>query len=386
MPVRKVKRQTPTGMVDEWHAAFSFGGVRHRKQGFDTKREAERWITKRTEEVSDPDYIEAQSRESKTIKMFMREWLNMVEAGFGGRVPVERSTLEGYRFSFKNNIIPFIGDVELHELTTIMVVKLREDLLRERSRQTAQRSLKFLRMAMKYAVQLGYIQSNPALGVGVTRDKRIDDKVKVPNRTEMKMILDEYAKRAHLNPERWMRAACLVHLLKGSGLRISEARGLAWNAIDFQRGVIAVNQRADYFNVIGNPKSRAARRRVPVDDVVLEWLNKWRSHCPVSDGDLVFPNSLGKVYNYANLYHRDWAPVMRDIGLVDAQGNPKYAFHGMRHYRVSDLISNGVNLRRIMDDIGHSSSAMTHDVYGHMFDEDLGLHREVLNRISSKND
>jgi hypothetical protein len=49
-----------------------------------------------------------------------------------------------------------------------------------------------------------------------------------------------------------------------TGLRPSELRGLTWSAVDLDAKALEVRQRADRFNRIGAPKSRAGRREVPL--------------------------------------------------------------------------------------------------------------------------
>ena len=53
-----------------------------------------------------------------------------------------------------------------------------------------------------------------------------------------------------------------------TGLRASELRGLCSSDIDLGRRTIRVHQRADRFNDLGQPKSEAAERRVPIPPLV----------------------------------------------------------------------------------------------------------------------
>jgi integrase len=48
------------------------------------------------------------------------------------------------------------------------------------------------------------------------------------------------------------------------GLRASELRGLRWTDIDLKNGKIHVRQRADRYREIGQPKSKAGNRTVPI--------------------------------------------------------------------------------------------------------------------------
>ena len=65
-----------------------------------------------------------------------------------------------------------------------------------------------------------------------------------------------------------------------TGLRASELRGLRWEDVDFARGELHVRQRADRYNQIGAPKSKAARRTVPITPMLANTLREWKLRCP----------------------------------------------------------------------------------------------------------
>ena len=55
------------------------------------------------------------------------------------------------------------------------------------------------------------------------------------------------------------------------------------------------------------------------------------------------------------------------LGLVDAQGRPKYGLHSFRHFFASWAIERGFTAKRLQALLGHSSIQMTFDIYGHLF-------------------
>jgi integrase len=54
-----------------------------------------------------------------------------------------------------------------------------------------------------------------------------------------------------------------------TGLRASELRGLTWEDVELDRGVLTVRQRADRWNKIGPPKSDSGKREVPLAPIVV---------------------------------------------------------------------------------------------------------------------
>ena len=57
------------------------------------------------------------------------------------------------------------------------------------------------------------------------------------------------------------------------------------------------------------------------------------------DNDLVFPNSVGKPMNPANLYSRFFKPLLERAGLADKG----FTFHSLRHTFATTLAAKGVH-------------------------------------------
>jgi integrase len=146
-------------------------------------------------------------------------------------------------------------------------------------------------------------------------------------------------------------------------------RGLRWSDVDSDRSVIRVRQRADRYGQIGNPKSEAGVRDVPVGPLVINTLNAWRRE---ATGDLVFANGAGSIENHSNLVHRVLHPAQIDAGMV-VNGKPKYTgMHALRHFYASWCINRKpagleLPLKEVQTRLGHATLAMTADTYGHLF-------------------
>src|SRR5262249_36494233 len=103
-----------------------------------------------------------------------------------------------------------------------------------------------------------------------------------------------------------------------TGMRASELRGLAWRHVDFEAGVIRVRQRADRFNRLGPPKSKAGRRDIPMSPMVANTLKEWKLACPKTALDLVFPSQRGDVLRHTNLYRQCFVEVLEACELLIA--------------------------------------------------------------------
>ena len=151
-------------------------------------------------------------------------------------------------------------------------------------------------------------------------------------------------------------------------------RGLRWVDVDLKNGELHVRQRADRYNEMGKPKSEAGERTLPLGPFVVNTLKEWKLACPRGELGLVFPNTLGKIWDHADIVSRYLWPVMVTAGVVDDKGEAKYTgLHSLRHFYASWLINrkkdNGLELppKTVQARMGHSSIVVTMDTYGHLF-------------------
>jgi integrase len=159
-----------------------------------------------------------------------------------------------------------------------------------------------------------------------------------------------------------------------TGLRASELRGLYWESVDLRHGKIHVRQRADRYLNVGKPKSEAGERTIPLPPMVLNALREWKLQCPKSTHGLVFPTGAGGIEHHANIVHRGLGPAQIAAGVVTKDGKPKYpGLHSLRHFYASWCINRKVDgglelpIKVVQERLGHSTIALTADVYGHLF-------------------
>jgi integrase len=152
-----------------------------------------------------------------------------------------------------------------------------------------------------------------------------------------------------------------------TGMRASELRGLTWDMVDFDERELRVRKRADRWNVMGEPKSAAGHREIPMSPMVVNTLKEWRLACPKGGQNLVFPNGAGNVESHSNIANRGFYALQTAIGMVDDRGRPKYGMHSLRHFFASWAIEHGYTPKELQSFLGHSSIVMTLDRYGHLF-------------------
>ena len=97
-------------------------------------------------------------------------------------------------------------------------------------------------------------------------------------------------------------------------------------------------------------------------------LKEWRLACPKGELGLAFPNTLGKIWDHADIVTRYVWPTMVAAGVVDTRGEPKYTgLHALRHFYASWCINRkadgGLELppKSVQVRMGHSSIVLTMD-------------------------
>jgi integrase len=307
---------------------------------------------------------------------------------------LERATLDAYRQHLRLHIEPYLGTVRLSQLSAPMVREFEDRLARgdapaggeprPRSKAMTRKIRVSLSSLISDAQERGLVSRNVVRDLRAKRRKgkerqaerrqrgKLKTGVDIPTREEIKAIVEAAVGR-------W-RPLLLTAIF--TGLRASELRGLRWDDVDFEKKELHVRQRADRYSAIGNPKSEAGERTVPLTPMVLNTLREWKLKCPKGKLGLVFPTGRGNVESHSNIIQRGLAPIEIAAGVtvtdLGPDGKPrvraKYTgLHVLRHFYASWCINRrvdgGLELPPKVEQewLGHSSIVMTMDVYGHLF-------------------
>ena len=355
MSVRKRSWTTRSGEVKEAFIVdyFDQDGDRHIRT-FERKKDADDFHA--SVRIAVKQGLHSAPSKSITVAEAAESWIKRVEAD--GR---ERTTVRQYRQHIDLHIAPRLGKVKLANLTPKSIESFRDDLLQRVSRPLARKvlvSLKSLLRAAKHA--------HLTADVSIARNRRGEVRLEVgrdiPTPGEIKRLI------AAARPGR-QRSLLLVAAL--CGLRASELRGLRWADVDLKAAALRVRQRADRWGNIGAPKSETSEREIPLPPEALSELREWWMACAKTDGDLAFPTRTGRVEHHAGL-SRALEVVMKNAGVIDKAGSPKYSLHAFRHFFASWCLNRkpeGRELpaKEVQALLGHSSIVMTMDVYGHLF-------------------
>ena len=147
-----------------------------------------------------------------------------------------------------------------------------------------------------------------------------------------------------------------------TGLRRSELLALKWSDVDFSSLELNV-VRSIYLRIVGNCKTEASRKPVPLDAHVAADLWLWKEASKYSkSGDWIFasPHTQGKYPFWPDiLLLKIIQPAARRAGIKKRIG-----WHTFRHsYSSSLLVANGENVKVVQELMRHARSRFTLDVY-----------------------
>lgn len=225
------------------------------------------------------------------------------------------------------------------------------------SASTRAKHLRVLGACLNSAVRHSYAARNPVRELPPAEKPR-------PTRKESAYFTDEELPRLFAEVTEGLFRVLFEVALK-TGLRIGELLALTWGDIDLVAAVIRVRHTWTD-GILGEPKNHE-RRDVDLTPDVVELLGGWWGECGKPGDDLlVFPGESGGHLAGTTVLRRELYPAMERAGVdrVGPTGEPR-TFHSLRHSFARVALENGGELTWLSRHLGHSSTAVTDEVYGH---------------------
>lgn len=282
-------------------------------------------------------------RESETFANWFEAW---------------RSQLTGItirtREDYANLHRRYLADLDPLPLTLISrthVARIINDMDgRGLSRKTVQNCIHMLSSVLELAVNEGHITRNPVKSVRLPQQDTDEHATRFLSHDEAGALVDATA--PHYQP--------FVVFLLGTGLRWSEATALQGRHINLDAGTVRVERawkRIPGGQEIGPPKSKKSRRTVNAAVAAL-----LAAHDSIrGPNDLVFTATRGGPIQRGHFYNRVWVPACEQARL-----DPRPRIHDTRHTFASYLISDGIGLEAVQDQLGHESYETTRKLYAHL--------------------
>lgn len=301
--------------------------------------------------------------------MTVGQWLDTWTAEYLGGV--KPRTVDSYTATAKLWLKPAFGAVKLEGLTSHAIQKFYNGLLKEDgdrkalSPKTIKNINGVFHRALQQAVANGLIRFNPA------------DNVILPR-----------VEKAELHPLDEQQIASFMEAIKGhplenlflvtlfTGMREGEVLGLTWDCVDFAAGTITVNKQLfrerDGSGIyhLAETKTGKTRTITPAPYVmkVLKQVSAQQKERKLTAGgvwdnplNLVFTNETGRYLTHLHVY-RKFKQVVASIGC------PECRFHDLRHSYAMASLRAGDDIKTVQENLGHSTIAMTMDIYAFVTD------------------
>ena len=278
---------------------------------------------------------------------------------------VKPQTLTMYNTKW-NRIKNLIGKKKIVKIQKADVIELQNILLKQgASVASVNGSYRLLKQILKAANADRIIVFNPCNGIKLLKDdkpKAVDTIHRALTREETKIFF-QYAEGTTYYH--------LYRFLLETGARVSEALALTWNDIDTSKREITINKviaRTTQGTIVSQgAKTQKGNRTIPLTDSVRAILQEQKKR-----NDLL---------GYKNFDRRIFVNSQGGISTNDAvdscvksiikQANKqtslqKFSIHALRDTFATRCIEQGMNPQTLKTILGHSSLAMTMDLYAHV--------------------
>ena len=280
------------------------------------------------------------------------------------------ATCETYEGYLKRWILPRWKTYRLRDVKSVAVEEWLKSLPLTNGSKAKIRNL--MHAIFNHAMRWEWYNQNP-----ITLVRQSAKRSRIP---VILSIVQIQALLSHLREP--VRTMVLVDV--STGLRIGELLALQWHDIDFENLEISVT-RSISLQHIGQCKTEASRKPVPMDAELAESLWRWRHNCayPMPE-DWVFASPVKggqQPYWPGTLYRAHLAPAAKAAGIPG-----KIGWHTFRHTFATLLKANGEDIKTVQELLRHATSAVTMNVYAQGVTElkRLAQHRIVRMVIGGK--
>lgn len=291
---------------------------------------------------------------------------------------VRLNTFESYELYITAHLAPFFKPLKL-KLSAVTPQHV-QDYYNEKkkaglSADTIIKHNVIIRGALQDAMKKNLIPYNPAERATLpTKTKYMSKAYSIEQANALLEVIEEEP----------MKPAVILGLFYG--LRRSEALGLRWRDIDFEKGTIRIcNTVVKTRTLIESEqtKSRASNRTLYIIPETKEYLlsikrrqaeNRVLMGSEYHNSDHVCTWEDGRAFN-PNYITLRFGRILKKHGLQHIR------YHELRHTAGSLLLERGLSAKQIQEYLGHEKIATTLDIYGHLSIEGKKEAADTMGRL-----
>lgn len=355
--IKKTSKKDGTYYLAAWTALDATGQRKifyERYEGPDGKRGATKLANLREAEAANSDQA---ANHRMTFDRYLLDVWHPRNSGAGQSYSTKYSK-ERISMDLAQIIGPKpLGDITALDFGTVTIALEKRGL----AGSTINNQLKVMKRALKDAHNWKLIDSRPWEGVKAIKPKKAPPRV--VTRADGLRVAEALRKEGDAY------TADVVKVLAFTGLRLSEALGIHWDDIDWDRGTIRIwritTRTGDPKNRIQiqeSPKTSAGNRTLPMASSVREVFERRKE---TVKGDLIFPDAHGKPAYSSDVTKK----ISRQMKAMGIRGTA----HGLRHGAITHLLESGVSLNQVSKLAGHESSDITAKIYLAWADDDTAI-------------
>ena len=356
----------PSGMRKKenglFEKRFTVNGKRYSAYGHSAKECAENEMKMR-EEIKAGLY---NSNKNVTLDAYFDEWEK-------SRVGViKNSSIEIIRSRYDNHIKPVLGKTKVQKIEKREVIKLQQDLSKNLSATMTNSVIAVLKSVLNGAIDDEVIAKNPAMTV---KPLRTDDRPKASETIHRALTREEQKAFMEEAKSEWLYEFFCFSLC--TGMRINEITALKWSDIDYVNNVIHITKTLRWKKGGGitetPPKSKTSKRDIPMNYTIKKVLQMQREKIALVYGDIfarqldnnIFLGSNGSRAIASATVGYSIDSVLKRLRQHGIEIE-RFTHHAFRDTFATRYIEEGGNMQTLKKILGHSSLAMTADLYSHV--------------------
>ncbi|MGG7572904.1 tyrosine-type recombinase/integrase [Streptomyces sirii] len=326
-------RRLPSG---RWQARYpdTSGVLRAAPETFDTKTDADIWLTQTEADQTRGDWIDPHAG-AVNFLAYATKWID--ERGLAA------TTDELYRRLLRLHLEPTLGALLVNEISPSKVRAWRAERLTATGATTVAKSYRLLKAIMGTAVDDELIRRNPCRIKAAGKEEADERPI-----ATVEQVFD-------LADAIGLRWRLMILLGAFASMRPEELAELRRKDVDLDEGAIWVKRAAPELTtgrrVLGDPKSRAGKREIVLPEFVLTDLRQHLDWFGEQGPEgLVFVGERGAPFRRST-FGRKYRKARKKIGLAD-----DFRFYDLRGTGNTLAADTGAKLKDLMVRAGHSSA------------------------------
>lgn len=278
------------------------------------------------------------------------------------------NTYEKYK-AYYNDVFIEVLNLKYNKIDSLSWQRFFDDLKIKKSPHVANDVLKFAKAAANYAMKHNLINYNVFEKIEKSQTPSPDINHLTLN--EIRLVLSECKK---IKPEFYP----LLFTFIGTGAREGEIFALQKEDFNPENKTIAINKQFTRGRLFLKPKTQNSNRVIylfnELTDVLKRHIKTLKADCP-----LLFPNGAGGYHNSSNFRTRFFYPLLKYCGI-----NKRVRVHDLRGSYIDMVLSSGLSIKFAQNQVGHSKSETTLNVYARNNDDMIKSANSKINSFFEK--